>query len=428
MSLAQSLLEDCINPEFPLGLQEPVSLPPAPDPSSGLPSVDRRLQYRLITNYFAASQQHFPLFPTFSRATIEHLLSTDPDNPILHAICVVSAHLARARGLSIEGLSGSVEVFAAHAKSKFAAESFTTNVNLNVIKVALLIAIYDSFCEPHTTRPTSVEEAIRLAYQYGLHRVDSSPNFAFKDDDRDECRCLWWSICGLDGFAGWAYSRAALVNAGEEPQSVLPSVLSTAFPLRHGSKFPSSLAGTCRDAISIRGIRGHGKHGYVLSLAFFRSTFLALQSLNVTDQDVSLQVLSLEDCLTSVRLAVLEEIRDSTQHPPRAALSVHMANGILATKLSQHDNADVVSQWDKCFAAASSILDIVRDLPVNVLLTLNPQSFGPIWFSGVCVRLHLQITQSQVKRQYLLSRINLVYAVLGRVSEVWEIGKSFYGN
>ena len=178
-----------------------------------------------------------------------------------------------------------------------------------------------------------------LAHDFGLHKIDSNVDQAFRsltEEEQEECRHLWWSVSELDGFCGWATSRAFLTDP-REAESFLPSSqCKESITCDHAKKrkFPSDLSQACKD---VRRSQSESETR-LLALAFYRTVYSRLSELDAKDENAALHILSLEDHLSAFRLALPVERRGSTipsTLAPQSLLSQRMnAETLLVINMS----------------------------------------------------------------------------------------------
>ncbi|KAJ5383897.1 Transcription factor [Penicillium concentricum] len=152
----------------------------------------------LLHLYFEHIQ---PAFPMFRKALFYDELSANMIPPaLLYSMFAVSSRFA---GTSCYTDSGSPtqpqEYFDAAYKGFRQEMDRNRPVELNDVKTACLLALYDYTSAPSRRAWLLVRDAMSLALAARLHEIDSLDSLhEFSDAEKEERRFVWWTIWKLD--------------------------------------------------------------------------------------------------------------------------------------------------------------------------------------------------------------------------------------
>ncbi|KAF9889646.1 hypothetical protein FE257_007154 [Aspergillus nanangensis] len=168
----------------------------------------------LLSLYMSMADQLFPLFPIiFDHTPLTKTTDSISEEALAHSICAVAttfpSNLSTTKG-DLDSIGRSY-FEAARSLHNAYMNSPQFSLDMATIKTSLLLAIYQITRLPSPSAWTISGETIRLAYAFGLDRVDASSQ-GLSPREAEDRRCLWWSLFFLDTFMSAIYCRPYAID------------------------------------------------------------------------------------------------------------------------------------------------------------------------------------------------------------------------
>ncbi|EED14952.1 conserved hypothetical protein [Talaromyces stipitatus ATCC 10500] len=424
-------------------------------PSALLPET----QQLLISLYFDHIQPSFPLFrkPVF----YADLIANNIPDMLLAAMFAVSSRFLPSRQVCklFGDNSQPWDDFSRIAQQAYQDEILKNDpVPLTVVKVACLLALYESTKAPSRQGWLLVNNAVRLALMAQLHQIDTRDfPVTVSAAEKEEWRFVWWTVWRLD----CTLNVTACAPFGIDEQMIGTALVSTtvedftcnivqtttfpSIPEMDPVKFWTSPGGpqVC-DA-------GDGFNIHLFATSLLRAVSECQQRLNIkpTVEDIK-RVAALVDILASLHLILpdwfFEPSRRDTEsvycHRIRleiiimlntARLIVHepLRQLIQAMDLSPNQNSHTVSleSWCDSISFAEAIARVLDSWPSAYFAISDPIITCAIWHAYCAMTLYsmsgLESSTSDARTQTSLESLRIS---LERFTTYWPIARVLQGS
>lgn len=384
----------------------------------------------------STADQFFPLYPIlYDHNRLVDATTSISKEALAHAVCAVATTFSNNVPTVNVSLASIGRNYFETARSYHTANMSSPNFSLDVdtIKTSLLLAIYELTRLPSSTAWTISGQTIRLAYEFGLDRVDAASQHLAARQEED-LRCLWGSLFFLDTFISAIYSRPYAIES-TCMEFKLPSTSYEDMAAGHVNKsknisLGSDLTDLWRDVSGLQLVSATDYQQLFFILLSFQRETLKLRQSRRLDQSVAHRISLIRNSFAALRLVLPDELNQMTILPEsicknsegerirvETLLLLHqfvkthirgtIENGdqnwlTLSSRItltlnmpsdenSSHSFAQspyFQDQWLSCVDAALGIVSVVRRIRLGMVVKLSPTTSATFYLAGLIIAMH----------------------------------------